>query len=127
MQMNVANTTGKISAAAQVTGNGVLQAARSAEDSIVAPIPSIGPEFRLYPLNSPRLFVEANVYGMYFGGYGNFVSTRGNVGVALTKHISMRAGYAMASRLEINNNGSSNRFGLRLTQRGATAGLEFSF
>ena len=72
VQVNVANSTGKISAAAQVTSTGVLQAARSAEDSLVAPIPAIGPEFRLYPLNSPRLFVEANVYGMYFGGCGSF-------------------------------------------------------
>ena len=127
VQMNVADTTGKITAAAQVTSNGVLQAARSAQGSLTAPLPVAGPEFRLYLFNSPRLFVEANAYGMYFGGYGNFVSSRGAVGVAVTKHISLKGGYALASRLEINNKSSSKRIGVRLTERGAQAGLEFSF
>src|SRR6202007_736412 len=69
VQVDIFNTTGKISAAAQVTGNGVQQAARSASGSLLAPIPVAGPEFRLYLTNSRRLFVQANLYGMYFGGY----------------------------------------------------------
>jgi hypothetical protein len=29
------------------------------------PIPVAGPQFRLYLTDSPRVFVEGNVYGMY--------------------------------------------------------------
>jgi hypothetical protein len=77
--------------------------------------------------NSPRLFVEGNVYGMYFGGYGNFVSTSDTIGLTLTRHLSINAGYQLGSRLVVNNKSSSARIGLRLTQKGALAGLEFSF
>jgi hypothetical protein len=89
--------------------------------------PGAGPEFRLYLTNSPKLFVEGNVYGMYFGGYGNFVSTADTVGWTLTKHLSINAGYQLGSRLVVTNNASSDRIGLRLTQKGALAGVEFSF
>jgi len=126
VQVDLFDSSAKISAAAQVV-NGMQQAAVSASGSLLAPIPVAGPEFRLYLLNSPRLFVEGNVYGMYFGGYGNFVSTSDSIGVTLTKHISINAGYQLGSRLVVNNNSSSDRIGVRLTQKGAIAGLEFSF
>jgi hypothetical protein len=74
-----------------------------------------GPEFRLYLINSPKLFVEGNVYGMYFGGYGNFISTVDTVGWTLTKHLSANAGYQLGSRLVGTNNSSCDRIGLRLT------------
>jgi hypothetical protein len=64
---------------------------------------------------------------MYFAGYGNFVSTSDALGVTLTKHISVDIGYQLGSRLTVNNNNSSNRFGVRMTQQGAIAGLGFSF
>ena len=60
-------------------------------------------------------FVKGNVYGMYLGGYGNFVSTTDTIGVTLTKHLSLNAGYQLGSRLVVDNN-SSKRIGLRLTQ-----------
>jgi hypothetical protein len=120
------DTSAKISAAAQVV-NGVQQAAVSASASLLAPIPVAGPEFRLYLTNSPRLFVEGNVYGMYLGGYGNFVSTTDTIGMTLTKHLSLNAGYQLGSRLVVNNNNSSKRIGVRLTQQGAIVGLEYSF
>jgi hypothetical protein len=126
VQVDLFDSSAKISAPAQVV-NGVQQAAVSASGSLLAPIPVAGPEFRLYLLNSPRLFVEGNVYGMYFGGYGNFVSTSDSIGVTLTRHISINAGYQLGSRLVVNNNSSSDRIGVRLTQKGAIAGLEFSF
>lgn len=126
VQVDLFDSSANISAAAKVV-NGVQQAAVSASGSLLAPIPVAGPEFRLYLLNSPRLFVEGNVYGMYFGGYGNFVSTSDSIGVTLTKHISINAGYQLGSRLVVNNNSSSDRIGVRLTQKGAIAGLEFSF
>jgi hypothetical protein len=64
---------------------------------------------------------------MYFGGYGNFVSTVDTIGWTLTKHLSTNAGYRLGSRLVVTNNSSSDSIGLRLTQRGAVAGLELSF
>lgn len=124
VQVDLFDASAKISAAAQA-GNGGRST--SASGSLLAPIPVGGPEFRLYLTNSPKLFVEGNVYGMYFGGYGNFVSTVDTVGWTLTKHLSANVGYQLGSRLVVTNNASSNRIGLRLTQKGALAGVEFSF
>ena len=126
MQVDLFDSSAKISAAAQVVG-GQPQPAVSGRGSLLAPIPVAGPEFRLYLTNSPKLFVEGNVYGMYFGGYGNFVSSSDTLGLTVAKHLSFNAGYQLGSRLVVNNNSSSNRIGVRLTQHGAIAGLEFSF
>jgi hypothetical protein len=125
VQIDLFNTTAKISAAAQINGEGVQQAAITAKGSLLAPIPVAGPEFRLYLTNSPRLFVQGNLYGMYFFGYGNFVSTTDVIGITLTKHISAVAGYQLGSRLNVT--GTENRVALDLTQKGAVAGLEFHF
>jgi len=124
VQMDLFDTSAKISAAAQA-GNG--QRSASASGSLLAPIPVAGPEFRLYLTNSPKLFVEGNVYGMYFGGYGNFVSTIGSLGYSLTRHLSANVGYTLGSRLVVTNNANSDRIGVRLTQQGALAGIELSF
>lgn len=125
IQIDLFNNDSKISAAAQVTGDGTHQVAVSASKSLLAPIPVAGPEFRYYLTNSPRVFIEGNVYGMYLFGYGNFVSTAGDIGVTFTKHITANAGYQLGSRLNVN--GTSNRIALDLTQRGPLVGLEFSF
>ena len=77
VQVNVFDTSASIRAAAQITADGVHHAAISASDSLVAPIPVAGPEFRWYLTDSPRLFVRGQVYGMYFFGYGNYVSAAG--------------------------------------------------
>jgi hypothetical protein len=123
-QFNVFDTTAKISAAAQ-TVNGVPQAPFFAQGSLLAPIPVLGAQYRLYLTNSPRLFVEGNIYGMYFFGYGNFLSASDNLGLTLVKHISINAGYQLASRFIVTN--QTDRVGIHLTQHGPTAGLEFSF
>jgi len=125
VQFDLFDTTAKISAAAQVTGDGFHQGAVSASSSLLAPIPVAGPQFRLYLTNSPRVFVEGNLFGMYLFGYGNFVSTADDIGITLTKHISLNAGYQLGSRLIVT--AQTNRFGLRLTQKGAIVGAEFSF
>ena len=125
VQVDLFNTKGTLTAAAQVA-DGTLQAARSVHGSLLAPVPVAGPEFRLYLTSSPRLFVEGNLYGMYLFGYGNFISTAGNLGLSLSKHFSVDAGYQMGSRLDINNNASS-RIGLSLTQKGPIVGAEVSF
>jgi hypothetical protein len=124
VQFDLFDTTAKISAAAQVV-NGVQQGAVTASSSLLAPIPVAGPQFRFYLTDSPRVFVEGNLYGMYFFGYGNFVSTADTIGVTLTKHISVNAGYQLGSRLNVTN--KTDRLGISLTQKGALAGVEFSF
>ena len=122
LQMDLINTTATINAAAQV-GNGGR--AMSASGSLLAPIPVAGPEFRYFLTDSPRLFVQGSVLGMYLFGYGNFISTGGNVGVNLAKHISVLAGYQLASHLQVKD--ADTRIGFRLTEKGATVGIEASF
>jgi hypothetical protein len=53
------------------------------------------------------------------------VSSAGDLGFTLTKHITANAGYQLGTRLNVNV--TSNRIGLDLTQKGPVAGLEFSF
>jgi len=65
VQADLFNTSAKISAAAQIV-NGEQQAAVSASGSLLAPIPVVGPEFRIYAFNSSHFFIEGNLYGMYF-------------------------------------------------------------
>jgi len=124
LQMNLFNTKANISAAAQVVG-GVQHPAVSASGSLLAPIPVGGPDFRFYLTNSPKVFVHANVLGMYLFGYGNFVSSEGDLGFNFSKHFAAVAGYQLASHLQVNN--ASDRIGLRFTQKGALVGLETSF
>jgi hypothetical protein len=86
-----------------------------------------GPAGRFYLTNSPRLFIEGNLFGMYFFGYGNFVSTTDDLGVTINKHLSVNAGYQLGSRLTVNDDVKKNRLGLRLTQQGPIVGAEVSF
>ena len=127
LRVNVFDTTASINAAAQVTGDGVHHAAMHASDSLVAPIPVAGPEFRYYLTDSPRVFADGQVYGMYFFGYGNYVSAWGVLGVTITKHLHATAGYQLGSRLVVNRDTSSNRIGLDLTEKGPTVGMAFQF
>jgi hypothetical protein len=126
VQANLFDARASIEAAAQVVGS-VTQKAVSATNSLLAPIPVAGPDFRLYLTNSPRLFLEGHVYGMYFFGYGNFVSGAGHLGINLVKHLSLKAGYQMGSRLVVKDKANVDRLSLRFTHKGPTAGLEFSF
>jgi hypothetical protein len=125
VQVDIFRTTGRISTAAQVTGTGVHQAASSSSASVLAPIPVVGPEFRLYLTKSPRLFINGQVYGMYFFGYGNFVATTDYLGLAVTKSLSINAGYAIGSRLRVQD--TSSRVGLNLVQKGPIVGVDVSF
>jgi len=128
VQFNAFDGHASISAAAQVIGSsGVQQQAVSASGSLLAPLPLAGPEFRLYLTNSPRVYVEGNVYGMYFFGYGNYVSSYGLLGFSVNRHVSLNAGYALSSRLIVNRDTSTNRIGINMTQKGPLVGVEFSF
>ena len=127
VQIDLFDASASLSAAAQVTHDGVHHAAVSASSSLVAPIPVAGPDARFYLTDSPRLFVEGQVFGMYLFGYGNFVSTVDDLGFSFNKHISINAGYQLGSRLVVNNKASSNRIGVHLTQQGPVVGAEVSF
>jgi hypothetical protein len=127
VQFNVFDSSASIKAAAQVTAGGVYHAAVSASASQLAPIPVAGPEFRYYVTDSPRVFVDGQVYGMYFFGYGNYVSAWGSLGITITKHLSAKAGYQLGSRLVVDRDTSTNRIGINLTEKGPIVGVEFSF
>jgi hypothetical protein len=122
VQLDIFNVSGSLSAVAQVN-NGVPQSAAVSSGRVRAPLPVAGPHIRFYP--AKRLFVDANVLGMYFFGYGNFVSSTGTVGLKLTKNLALTGGYELGSRLNVNT--KSSRIGVNLTQKGAVAGLEVSF
>jgi hypothetical protein len=124
IQFDVFNSDASLFAAAQVNNNNQTI---SAKKSLLVPIPVAGPQFRFYLTDSPRLYVEGNLYGMYFFGYGNFVSTADDIGVTLTKHLSVNAGYQLGSRLNVNVDAKKNRLGLDLTQKGPIVGMEVSF
>ena len=125
VQLNIVDVSGSVSAAAQVT-NGLPHFAHRAQGSLRAPLPVAGPNIRFYLLpNSNRLFVDSNLLGMYFFGYGNFLSTFDTLGLTATKHLGIRAGYRLGQRLNINND--TNRIGLNLTQKGPIVGVEVSF
>lgn len=126
VQIDLFNASASLSAAAQVV-NGQQVGPFSSSASLLAPIPVAGPEGRFYLTNSPRLFVEGNLYGMYLFGYGNFLSTADDIGFQIAKHLSVNAGYQLGSRLIVNNKASSNRIGIHLTQSGAIVGAEVSF
>lgn len=123
-QLDLFYVSGRLSATAQ-TLNGTTFAAQRASSTLRAPLPVAGPNFRYYLINSGRLFVDANLLGMYFFGYGNFISSTGTVGLALNKNLNFQGGYSLGSRFDINS--STSRLGLTLSQRGAIVGLEVSF
>ncbi len=122
VQLDLFDITGTLSAAAQIS-NGIPRAATVSSGSLRAPLPVAGPTIRIYPAS--YFFVTANVLGMYFFGYGNFISTEGTVGVKLTNNFALRGGYQLGSKFDINT--KSNRLGVSLSQKGALAGLEVSF
>ena len=70
MQLDLFDTNASLTAKAQVTSGGTYQGAANGSASLLAPIPVAGPQYRLYLTNSPRLFVEGNLYGMYLFGCG---------------------------------------------------------
>ncbi len=123
VDFNLIRTFGKLSGSATVGGSG---AAASASRTIWAPLPAVGPVFRWYPLHdSNRLSIAGSLRGMPFFGYGNFITARGDVGVGLTRHLNVRVGYEMGSRLSIH--GTSDQIAVKSTHRGPTAGLEFEW
>jgi hypothetical protein len=125
VQANLIDVKGSLRAAAQVV-NGVSYAAGFSSSKLLVPLPTGGLDARVYVIpNSSRLFVTGNGVGMYFFGYGNYWNAAGTVGFTITKHLSARGGYEVGSDLTINT--KTAQTGVRLTQKGALAGVEFSF
>jgi hypothetical protein len=121
-QVNLFDWKGSISTQGGITlPDSTITIARSASKSFFFPLPTGGPTFRYYMLPR-RLYVDGGISGMYFFGYGNFISTNGFLGCQIGHHFSVRGGYLLGSRADIH--GSSNRLGIRLTQQGAVVGLE---
>jgi hypothetical protein len=114
---------------ATLTGTGTINGqttTRSASGSELAPVPTVGPRVRWYPLQSSnRLSLDAFIQGMYFFGYGDFWSTRGVVNVGLIRHLNFVAGYQVGTQFSLH--GSNDRLGFRLTEKGPVAGLEVSW
>ena len=106
------------------TVNGQSQS-RSTSGSVLAPLPILGPRVRWYPMQSGRLAIDGGVQGMYFFGYGNFLTARGTGDISLSRHWRVNLGYQMGTRLRIE--GGSNQIGIRLTQKGPIAGFEASW
>jgi hypothetical protein len=124
-QLDIIDVTGSLNAAAQVN-NGIPQAAAFSSGNLKAPLPVAGPTMRWFIIpNHGVLFVDANILGMYFFGYGNFVSSQGTVGLRFSRNFSIRGGYQLGSRLDVKT--KANRIGVSLSQQGALAGLEISF
>lgn len=124
-QLDLMYISGSLKVPAQ-TLNGTLQTARASSGTLRAPLPVLGPDFRYYLIpRSNRLFVAGDVLGMYFFGYGNFISSYGTVGVSLNRHLNVQGGYQLSSRFVVKS--TDSRIGLLLTQRGAIAGLQVSF
>ena len=107
-----------------MTVNG-QSATKTASGSFFAPLPIVGPRVRWYPLHSGRLALEGSFQGMSFFGYGNFITARGSGDISLNRHLRLNLGYQMGSRLRIDT--GTNEIGIRLTQKGPTAGLEGSW
>jgi hypothetical protein len=126
VQLNIFDVQGSLDATAQVV-SGTPFIAHRAEGDLRAPLPVAGPDVRFYlTKNSNRLFVTGDLFGMYFFGYGNFISTLDTLGLTATKHLNIRAGYQLGQRLNVNNN-ANTRIGLSLTQKGPVVGIEVPF
>jgi hypothetical protein len=122
-QMYILNTRGSITGTVTVNNQSSIVTSSA---SVLAPLPVIGPHAAWYPLHdSDRLSLFGFVQGMYFFGYGDFMSAHGAVSVKVINHLRIAGGYQMGTRLNVH--GSSNTTGIRLTQKGPVAGLEVTW
>jgi hypothetical protein len=144
-QINLMNISAKITGQATVTSPGTLPSATvrplplvitkpadtetvetTSSGSVFAPLPVFGPEGRyLFIKGTDKVYADGFIKGMYFFGYGNFISTRGTLGVQVWKKLNMYAGYQLGSRLAIH--GTESRLDVRLTQNGPVVGAAYSW
>lgn len=123
VDLNFIETSAKLSLAGNV---GNIAGATSGSKTFWAPLPDVGAAFRFYPLHdSNRLSFSGSFRGMPFFGYGNYMTARVDMGVGLTQHLNVRAGYEMGSRLSVH--GTADQIAVKLLHRGPTVGIEYSF
>jgi hypothetical protein len=120
-EVNLIHTTARLTASAQVNDE---SAKRTSSGSIFAPLPIVGTRVRWYLGDSGRFSLDGSFQGMYFFGYGDFLTASGAGVVRLKPHLNLRAGYQMGTRLRIR---ASDEIGLRLTQTGVMAGIEMDW
>lgn len=125
VNVNLAYTSARLKLEASATGGGGSGSGSvSSEGSLFAPLPAVGPAFRWYPIpDSNRLYLDGNLTGMSFFGYGNFISSNATLGFPIARKWDARVGYILGSRLKIE--GSSNQIAIRLTQKGPVLGVEY--
>jgi hypothetical protein len=121
-QVNLMKTSATLKATGTLDNESVTQ---TASGSILAPLPVVGTRFRWYPLSSNRLALDGGVQGMYFFGYGDFLSAKAAAVIVMKPHLNLRLGYQMGTRLSIH--GTDNTIGIRLMQKGPMAGIEMSW
>jgi len=122
VQVFLGNISAKLTAAGTLNGSSTT---KSASGSIFAALPVAGPAVRWYPTHTNRFSLDGTLQGMYFFGYGDFMTVKGNAGIALNRHLNFRAGYQLGRRLRVND--SNSRIGIVLVQKGPVAGLEASW
>lgn len=125
VNVNLAYTSARLKLEGSVSrGGGSGSGSVSSEGSLFAPLPAIGPAFRWYPIpDSNRLYLDGNLTGMSFFGYGNFISSNATFGFPIARKWDARVGYVVGSRLKIE--GSSDQIAIRLTQKGPVLGVEY--
>lgn len=120
VQMNLVHVTSSLTGIGTING---VTGTRIASGSIFAPLPNIGPIGRWYPMHdSDRIALDGYIQGMYFFGYGDFITGRAAAIVKFHPHWDLLAGYEMGTNLSVH--GTTNNIGLRLTQKGPIAGIE---
>jgi hypothetical protein len=123
VQMNLVNVNSSLSGVGVING---VMGNRKVSGSVFAPLPNIGPTGRWYPLHdSDRIALDGYIQGMYFFGYGDFITARGMATVKFHPHWNFLAGYEMGTNLSVH--GTTNNIGVRLTQKGPIAGIEASW
>ena len=122
-QVNLLYLQGHIDGVGQKSGpNGTQTSTFNSSGSLFAPLPVLGPDYRVYFVpHSDRWYLDGFFKGLYFFGYGDFISARTTIAARLTKHLGIDAGYQVGSRLVIDTGGAK----ARVTQQGPIAGLEF--
>jgi hypothetical protein len=128
-QLNILDIKGSIQASVHASENaGNTAPTGLATGSLLTFLPLLGPDGRFYLIRgSDRLFIDGNLKGMYFFGYGNFLSAASTVGVKVSSHLNLQLGYTLASRVVIDGDIQHNQLSVHLTQRGPLGGLAYSW
>jgi hypothetical protein len=65
-----------------------------AGDTVTIPLPTVGAEFRVFPIpGSRRLSVSGEARGLSVGRYGSFLQYHAELGVYLSGGLTVRGGY----------------------------------